>query len=390
MYITRNLIAERVTPVSGAETETTYVWGLDLPQSVQGAGGIGGLLMQATGTATRLYTYEANGNVGQLVDGTTGAVVAHYEYDPFGTTLTAGGTAAAANPFRFSTKYTDDETTLIYYGYRFYSPTLGRWLTRDPIGEEDVPNVYLFARNASVNYFDLHGLTSPTSNTCCTCGPDVTSPVIDVLIRISNTFDSWGPPAGSGEHQLGRKWVACTRLYGVQTDPHKIRVPLNILSKISKGNASGAWDISQLYLVEKSEASTPTNVWENEVIKDGVGEPGCKHTVAFGEKCFNGGYLNYLMWGLMCKKCHDTFQGTSIGWLWGLETAKQAAGLWKSSLSNAKSLVEVEAIVEAGYNNPTEIGVPRTTLHENCRVNEEAGRVQQTLDWKWLPYQIPK
>ena len=76
---------------------------------LQGAGGIGGLLLQDTGTATRLYTYEANGNVGQLVDGTTGAVVAHYGVRPFGTTLTASGTAAAANPFRFSTKYTDTE-----------------------------------------------------------------------------------------------------------------------------------------------------------------------------------------------------------------------------------------------------------------------------------------
>ena len=151
-------MAELVTPGSGTETVTTYVRGLDLSQRVQGAGGIGGLLLQDTGSATRLYTYEANGNVGQLVDGTTGAVVAHYAYDPFGTTLTASGTAAAANPFRFSTKYTDDETGLLYYGYRFYSPTLGRWLTRDPIGEEGGANLYGFVRNNPANLIDLLGL----------------------------------------------------------------------------------------------------------------------------------------------------------------------------------------------------------------------------------------
>ena len=156
-------MAELVTPVSGAETVTRYVWGPDLSQSVQGAGGIGGLLLQekddaAGQTKTRLYTYEANGNVGQLVDGTTGAVVAHYEYDPFGTTLTASGTAAAANPFRFSTKYTDDETTLLYYGYRFYSPYLGRWLTRDPIGEEGGVNLYNFALNSPTGVIDPYGL----------------------------------------------------------------------------------------------------------------------------------------------------------------------------------------------------------------------------------------
>ena len=158
MYDGWNLIAERVTPVGEAETVTRYVCGLDLSQSVQGAGGIGGLLLQDTGTATWLYTYEANGNVGQLVDGTTGAVVAHYEYDPFGTTLTASGTAADANPFRFSTKYTDADTTLLYYGYRFYAPTLGRWLTRDPLGEAGGVNVYGFLSNTPINTIDVLGL----------------------------------------------------------------------------------------------------------------------------------------------------------------------------------------------------------------------------------------
>ena len=160
-----NLIAELVTPESGTETVTRYVWGLDLSQSVQGAGGIGGLLLQekddaAGQTKTRLYTYEANGNVGQLVDGTTGVVVAHYAYAPFGTTLTASGTAATANPFRFSTKYTDADTTLVYYGYRFYSPTLGlgRWLTRDPIGESDSPGLYMFVGNNPLAWFDSNGL----------------------------------------------------------------------------------------------------------------------------------------------------------------------------------------------------------------------------------------
>jgi RHS repeat-associated protein len=43
---------------------------------------------------------------------------------------------AKLNPFRFSTKYQDDETDLVYYGYRFYNPSTGRWLSRDPLGDE--------------------------------------------------------------------------------------------------------------------------------------------------------------------------------------------------------------------------------------------------------------
>lgn len=36
---------------------------------------------------------------------------------------------------RFSTKYYDAKADLYYYGYRYYSPSLGRWISRDPIKE---------------------------------------------------------------------------------------------------------------------------------------------------------------------------------------------------------------------------------------------------------------
>jgi len=42
---------------------------------------------------------------------------------------------AMANPIRFSTKYDDDESDLLYYGYRYYKPSTGTWLSRDPLGE---------------------------------------------------------------------------------------------------------------------------------------------------------------------------------------------------------------------------------------------------------------
>ena len=78
---------------------------------------------------------DANGNVLALVNG-DGDVTAQYEYGPFGELLRATGTFAADNPYRFSTKYTDKESGLVYYGYRYYDPVEGRWLSRDPIQEE--------------------------------------------------------------------------------------------------------------------------------------------------------------------------------------------------------------------------------------------------------------
>ncbi len=73
-----------------------------------------------------------------------GTLAAHYEYDPFGRTVLMTGDMAEENPWRFSTKYWeksdysygDWEAGLYYYRFRFYSPDLGRWINRDPIGEK--------------------------------------------------------------------------------------------------------------------------------------------------------------------------------------------------------------------------------------------------------------
>jgi len=91
-------------------------------------------------------TSPANGNVTELVN-TNGASVAHYEYDPYGNLVIAEGSAAQDNPFLFSTKYLDQETGWYYYGYRYYSPELGRWTRRDPIWEEGFAIVFKLERH---------------------------------------------------------------------------------------------------------------------------------------------------------------------------------------------------------------------------------------------------
>jgi RHS repeat-associated protein len=63
------------------------------------------------------------------------------------------------NPFRFSTKYFDNETGLGYWGYRYYSPNLGRWINRDPIEEQGGINLYLFVSNDPINEIDFLGVT---------------------------------------------------------------------------------------------------------------------------------------------------------------------------------------------------------------------------------------
>ena len=114
-----------------------YIWGLDVSETLDGAGGVAGLLWvrMATGPAagTHFVCYDGNGNVWNLVSASTGSETARYEYGPFGEPVRLSGPAARTNPFRFSTKRTEDFTGLVLYEYRVYNPSFGRWLSRDPI-----------------------------------------------------------------------------------------------------------------------------------------------------------------------------------------------------------------------------------------------------------------
>lgn len=133
----------------------------DVPSGTfQGAGGVGGLLAIKDWKTNKTYAVlnDGRGNVTGLVDASSGEQVAKYAYGPFGESVMAVGEAREVCPFRFSTKYFDKTTGLHYYGYRYYSASTGRWLNRDPIGEEGGVNLYGFVGNDPVNKWDLWGL----------------------------------------------------------------------------------------------------------------------------------------------------------------------------------------------------------------------------------------
>jgi len=122
---------------------------------------IGAILTMIDGLSSKVafYCYDANGNVTDLI-GTNGSFLAQYQYDPYGNTLSKSGDLADVNPFQFSTKYTDSETGLLYYGHRFYSANLSRWINRDPLNERGGRHLYRFVDNHPISRYDQLGMCS--------------------------------------------------------------------------------------------------------------------------------------------------------------------------------------------------------------------------------------
>lgn len=197
LYDGWNLVAEIETAQATLSSSSprlvrSYAWGTDLSGNLQGAGGVGGLLLvQRTGNVTEAPCYDGNGNISAYVRVATGVVTSRHDYDAFGRPIWnelegTGGKQQAASPFGFSTKYTDLETGWCYFGHRHYSSELGRWLSRDPIGERGGVNLYGMVENDPINHVDMLGLFPDLSG-----HGDSTSPenIINEIWAVQNHTD---------------------------------------------------------------------------------------------------------------------------------------------------------------------------------------------------------
>ncbi len=180
MTVRLNLVG---TVITATGRVATYVWGPDIAssyqagRSMQGAGGVGGLLLVLDGVSTAEYNpansdpnpidddyfplMDRMGNVTGYKKASTTTPAAQldaiYDYDAFGQEVRSSGPAADVVPYHFSTKFTD-ATGLVYYGYRWYDAAKGRWLSQDPIGEKGGVNLYGMVGNRVIDRVDLLGL----------------------------------------------------------------------------------------------------------------------------------------------------------------------------------------------------------------------------------------
>ena len=100
------------------------------------------------------YGYDITKNICEVF-GPAGYIRTAYSYAPFGSVSESGD---VTQPFQWSSEYYDSELDLVYYNYRHYSPSLGRFLSRDPIEEQGGLNLYAFVKNKVDGVFDWKGL----------------------------------------------------------------------------------------------------------------------------------------------------------------------------------------------------------------------------------------
>ncbi len=85
------------------------------------------------------YGWDLTKNVCEVF-GQAGYIRTTYTYSPYGAVTASGD---VSQPFRRSSEFDDEELGLVYYNYRHFNPTDGRWISRDPIDEQNGGNLYI-------------------------------------------------------------------------------------------------------------------------------------------------------------------------------------------------------------------------------------------------------
>lgn len=101
------------------------------------------------------YTRDHLGSIREVTN-SAGAVVARYDYDPYGNRVVLSGVMNF--DFGYTGHYYHAQSGLNLTYYRVYDPKLGRWLSRDPVGEKAGPNLYDYVMNDPLGRIDPDGL----------------------------------------------------------------------------------------------------------------------------------------------------------------------------------------------------------------------------------------
>ena len=154
--------------------------------------GIDELLQMQKGGATYYYHPNSLGSIDALTE-SSGNVVEYYRYDAYGEVsvydggwVYQGSSSIVDNPYLFTGRRLDDETSLYYYRARYYSPSLGRFVQRDTLGYVDGMNLYEFVKGNPINWIDPMGKWTQKGvlTLLCCCDKKTVANVKNLLVFI--------------------------------------------------------------------------------------------------------------------------------------------------------------------------------------------------------------
>ena len=140
--------------------------------------GIDDPLAMLRGNTMRYYLADGLGSVTSLTDA-KGNLTSTYQYDSFGN-LTAS-TGSIFNPFRYTGREFDTETGLYFYRARYYDPSIGRFISEDPIRFGGGINFYRYCLNNPVNLIDSLGLSPACELGCVLLGTARTGITVHII-----------------------------------------------------------------------------------------------------------------------------------------------------------------------------------------------------------------
>ena len=125
-------------------------------------------LEQISSNGAVLYYHQDQLGSTRAITNASGAVVATYTYDAFGNATTTGN---ISNPFQFAGQYIDSETSYYYMRARYYDPTSGQFISRDPLSASTW-EPYVYTNDSPLNGVDPSGLLKGQARqrfACLTC-----------------------------------------------------------------------------------------------------------------------------------------------------------------------------------------------------------------------------
>ncbi len=226
-------------------------------------------------------THDQSGSTAALVNAKTGVIVFSARYSAFGQIEKSQGFSP---PYQFSSKRYDPETDWIYFGRRYYDPSLGRWTTCDPKGYSDGFNLYAYVHNNPLIFIDKFGLSGKSllwnftmgfggfmrNNTAAPLGGSFyhsdstnTLPKVEVDLVFENFFP---PDQRSFVHDLNYYGanlpepgnMRIITMNGINTKPHEQRQFGERISEMS-----GGYNVHMVYNATHGTFEDLGECWEN-------------------------------------------------------------------------------------------------------------------------------